>query len=214
MAQENEEITNTENVNGKDQEETGKTEVKTQEDQVLTLEEAMSKIAKLEGINKDVIGDRDKVKTKLRTIEKEELDRTEAKSIEQGEYKELLEREKERTAKLESGIKDREIEGVLSKHLREAGLGDDVVGTALALIDRNAISYDTDTGVSESSVLNTIESLKTEHGVLFQNKRKSPDVKHVADRGEAVTYESELQKLQQGGSRRELEQLRAKHGRT
>lgn len=185
----------------------------TEETETLSLEDAMARIAKLEGINKEVIGDRDKAKNKLREIEQADSEREEARLNEQGEYKALLEKEKERTAKLESGIRDREVDSLLSAQLRESGLADEAIKTALALVNKADISYDLDNGVDTKSIDDSINALKENHSVLFSTKPKTPDVKRAADRSEPETYLSELQKLRNGGTRRELEALRAKYNR-
>lgn len=195
------------------QEKEASSKTETQADKALSLEDALTRIEKLEGINKEVITDRDKVKNKLREIEKVESDSEETRLKEQGEYKELLDKEKERSSKLESSIRDREVGSVLKDSLRESGLSEDAINTAVALVDKTKISYDLDNGVDKETITSSIDALKTEHGILFSAKPKTPAVKRAADRTDQDTYESELVKLRTGGSRRDLEALRAKYNR-
>lgn len=195
---------------------TSQSEKNTQQDEQpqLTLEEAISKIQKLEGINKEVIGDRDKVKSRLRELEEIEAQKEEQLLTEQGQYKELLEKEKERAQKLENTIRDREIDSIIEKQLRDEGLSDEALGTAKALINKSDISYDLDAGVDTKAINDSISALKENHKVLFSAKPKTPDVKRASDRSQPKTYIEELKALREkGGTRKELEALRAKYNR-
>jgi len=180
----------------------------------MTLDEAIKRIAKLEGINKEVIGDRDNIKGRLREFEAKEAEKEEQLLTEQGQYKELLEKEKQRSEQLESQIRGREVDSVIKAKLRDTGLSDDALKTALALVDKSNISYDLEKGVDEQAVVDSINALKSDHSVLFATKPKTPDVKRAADRSEPSTYLSELKALREkGGSRKELDALRAKYNR-
>lgn len=180
----------------------------------MTLEEATKRIETLEGINKEVIGDRDKIKGRLRDYEQKEAETEEQSLIEQGQFEELLEKEKQRSEQLESRIRNREVDSIITNKLRETGLSDDALKTALALVDKSKVSYDLDKGVDEKAVTDSIEALKSNHSVLFTAKPKTPDVKRAADRSEPTTYLSELKALREkGGTRKEVDALRAKYNR-
>ena len=182
----------------------------------LTLEQALERISHLEGVNKEVIESRDKVKSKLKSYEDEKESQEQKTLEEQGMYKELLEKEKSRADTLEHALRTSAIDGVLDRKLADSGLSQDALNTAKALIDRSNIGFENNT-VDDKTVADAIEQLKQNHSVLFSVKQKTPDVKRANVEPDQGSYEAELKKIRLNANsrtaKRDLEALRAKYGR-
>lgn len=181
----------------------------------ITLEEALAKIEHLTNINKEVIESRDKVKSKLKSYEDEKAEEEQKLLEEQGKYKELADREKQRADQLEHAYRTTVVDGVLEKELAKVGLAAEAIGTAKALLNRDDIGFNNGS-VDEQSVADAIDKLKQNHGVLFNVKVKTPDVKRPNE-DKSGSYEEELKRIQQNPhsptARRDLAALRAKYGK-
>lgn len=180
-----------------------------------SLEEAMTEIEKLRSIKTELIGERDKVKTKLRTIETAAEKKIAAELEEQGKFKELLEEERQKRAELESTIRTSTVVGELTKALSSEKVLS--VDTVLALVDQSLVKTDDAGNISAESVADAIAKVKEQHGVLFGVKApaKAPTSKRAAEDAPTGGYAEELKKLRlnPNTTARDLDNLRQKHGK-
>lgn len=178
----------------------------------LSIDEALAEIARLKGINKEVIDARDKAKTKLRSFEEEAEARLAKDQEEQGRFKELYEAEKARNEQLNQNIRNKTVDVALTAALNEAGVVS--VPTALKLVDRSQVELDDDGNVISTTLENAVSGLKKEHEILFGKPIvPTPKVKGVNQQDQPGSYIEELKAAAQTGDRRKIAAVKAKYGK-
>lgn len=180
-----------------------------------TVEQALARISELENINKQVIQDRDSVKSKLREIESEEEEAKRQAMEEQGQFKTLLEAEREKLTSLQNKLRDRDIDSAIGSALKDVGLTEDAFNTAKALIDKSTIGYDQDKGIDSTTLTKAVEQLKANHSILFQAKPKTPDTKRPSGNVDGGSdFVTEMKKLRESGNctHAKINELRKRFG--
>lgn len=158
-----------------------------------SLEEAMTLIENLKGINKEVISTRDKVNQKLRAFETEQTQREQSLLSEQGKFKELFEAEQAKNQVLKTGLKNKAVDSALKDILQKAGARS--VDTVAKLVDKSKVVVgEDDFNVDVNSIQLQIEELKKTDPILFGVGEGSnlPPVKRPTDGSTTVGFETEM----------------------
>lgn len=180
-----------------------------------SVEDALAEVARLREINNDIISSRNKWKTKAREFETADEEKAKAALEEQGQFKELYEKEVEKSTQIMLKLKDNAVNGALEKALADAGAE---VNTALKLVDKSGIEVDEDFNVNSDSLKDIVSKLQEEHAILFTGKEKtpqSPKPKRAHEEEPKGGYIEELKALQKNplAKQKDFDALRAKYGR-
>lgn len=176
-----------------------------------SLEEAMTLIENLKGINKEVISTRDKANQKLRQFENEQTQREQSLLTEQGKFKDLYEAEQAKTTALKTGLRNKAVDSALKEVLQKAGARS--VDTVAKLVDKSKVEVnEEDFTVDQNSIQLQIEELKKTDPILFGvgEGTNLPPVKRPSDGNTTSSFETEMRAAK---SQAEIQTVMKKYGK-
>ncbi len=177
---------------------------------VLTLEEAVAKIGQLEVKSADLEKNRNKAATKLRQFEKAATKAEEDALVEQGAWKELSEKQTEKLTALELELDVYRVDSVLDVELLKA-FGENNLGTAKTLLDRNSLKRAEDGSVIMTSIAEAIDQVKEKHPILAgETVKPTPSVVPASSQPTKGGY---IEELKGARTLRETQAIRAKYGK-
>lgn len=160
-----------------------------------SVEDALSEIAKLRGLNTEFKETRDSAKAKLRTFEEAEEKTRHKKLKADGKLEELLEEERSKRVKLEERFTKQTVDTALTSALKDAKVNS--ISTALKLVDRSKVLFDDNGSVNIDSLADAVTALKDSDAILFAEttsieKPKGPAVKRAGEGETKDAFETEM----------------------
>ena len=132
---------------------------------VSTLEEALAEIQRKNDNERRLLQEKADVKKKLQKFEAEAAERDAKLLEEQGQFKELFEKEKAQREALELRVKEEKVSSALRVALQAAQAR--VPDTVMKLLDKSQVQFDDNGNVIEQSVTDAVEALRKVDPVLF-----------------------------------------------
>ena len=132
---------------------------------IATLEEALAVIQRKTDNERRLLQEKADVKKKLQKFEAEATERDAKLLEEQGQFKELFEKEKAQREALEQRVKDSKVNAALKEALQAAQAR--VPDTVMKLLDKTQVQFDDNGEVIAQSVTDAVEALRKVDPVLF-----------------------------------------------
>jgi hypothetical protein len=132
---------------------------------IATLEEALAVIQRKTDNERRLLQEKADVKKRLQKFEAEATERDAKLLEEQGQFKELFEKEKAQREALEQRVKDSKVTAALKEALQAAQAR--VPDTVMKLLDKTQVQFDDNGEVIAQSVTDAVEALRKVDPVLF-----------------------------------------------